>query len=87
MLQRSYLAILTLYRVPSNVRFIIDDLNQEWSFPADSFDFIHVRGLAGCVDDWSELLGQCYEYVPNSGKLDLWNVLTVTQPSQAGWST
>ncbi|KAJ5559218.1 S-adenosyl-L-methionine-dependent methyltransferase [Penicillium sp. DV-2018c] len=57
--------------VPPNVRFIIDDLNQDWSFPAESFDFIHVRGLAGCVDDWPEFLDQCYDHLKPGGRLEI----------------
>lgn len=44
------------------MRFIIDDINQEWTFPSQSFDFIHVRGLAGCVEHWPSFLRQCYKY-------------------------
>lgn len=51
-------------RVPPNLRFIIDDVNQEWSFPSESFDFIHVRGLAGSVEHWPSFLQRCYEYGP-----------------------
>lgn len=49
-------------RVPPNVSFVIDDANSEWSFPVESFDFIHVRGLSGCIDHWPAFLRQCYRY-------------------------
>lgn len=50
-----------LTRVPPNLRFIIDDVNQNWGFPENSFDFIHVRGLAGSVEHWPTFLRRCYE--------------------------
>lgn len=50
--------------VPPNVQFVIDDVNLEWSAPNDSFDFIHVRCLAGSLTKWPEFLKDCYEYVP-----------------------
>jgi SAM-dependent methyltransferase len=40
------------YLVPPNVKFEVDDCCDEWTFSANSFDFIHVRGLYGCVADW-----------------------------------
>jgi hypothetical protein len=40
------------YLVPPNVQFEVDDCCDEWTFSANSFDFIHVRGLYGCVADW-----------------------------------
>lgn len=43
--------VLKPARVLPNVRFINDDINQEWFFPPCSLDFIHVRSLAGCIDD------------------------------------
>lgn len=54
-------------RVPPNVRFQIDDATQEWAFPPNSFDFIHIRCLAGSIRDWPELLRQSYTYALLSG--------------------
>lgn len=50
-------------RIPPNVQFVIDDVNLEWNYPKDSFDFIHVRCLAGSLTTWPQFLKQCYEYV------------------------
>ncbi|KAK1754143.1 S-adenosyl-L-methionine-dependent methyltransferase [Echria macrotheca] len=38
--------------VPPNCRFELDDANLESTFADEKFDFIHVRGLAGCIEDW-----------------------------------
>lgn len=44
--------------VPPNLTFEIDDCCDEWMYNPESFDFIHVRGLYGCVADWDEFYGQ-----------------------------
>ncbi|KAK3502285.1 S-adenosyl-L-methionine-dependent methyltransferase [Neurospora crassa] len=38
--------------VPANVRFELDDCNQEWTWPPNTFDFIHARMLLGVIEDW-----------------------------------
>lgn len=35
--------------VPPNVEFVVDDFEREWMYPADNFDFIHSRTIAGYV--------------------------------------
>lgn len=49
--------------VPPNVRFEVDDLEDEWVF-ANSFDYIHSRYMAGSIKDWPNLMRQCYKFVP-----------------------
>ncbi|KAI2470355.1 S-adenosyl-L-methionine-dependent methyltransferase [Annulohypoxylon bovei var. microspora] len=46
--------------VPPNVRFEIDDCTKEWTWPADHFDFIHMRYLFGAIADWSRLFQQAF---------------------------
>ena len=41
--------------VPPNCKFEVDDINQEWTFPDNSFDFVHIRAMTGCIPDWVEL--------------------------------
>ena len=57
--------------VPPNVRFEIDDCREEWTFPKDHFDFIHIRTLAGAISDWPALLKQCYTHLKPGGKLEI----------------
>lgn len=40
--------------VPPNVRFEVDDINKEWTFPRDHFDYVHVRSMLGVVPDWTK---------------------------------
>ncbi|KAL2868724.1 class I SAM-dependent methyltransferase [Aspergillus lucknowensis] len=38
--------------VPPNVRFEIDDATDNWVYPENHFDLVHVRSLYGAVADW-----------------------------------
>lgn len=49
--------------VPPNCKFEIDDCAAEWTFQEASFDFIHVRGLFGCIRDWPAFYREVYKYV------------------------
>jgi len=46
--------------VPPNVRFEIEDFNDEWTFRANYFDYIHLKCLFGSVGDWPKLYQQVY---------------------------
>ncbi|KAI1970852.1 hypothetical protein LOZ51_006310 [Ophidiomyces ophidiicola] len=45
---------------PPNVQFLVDDAVQEWTLPEASFDFVHVRTLAGSITDWPAFIERCY---------------------------
>jgi hypothetical protein len=47
--------------VPPNVQFEVHDCCDEWIYSADSFNFIHVRGLYGCIADWPAFLQRSAE--------------------------
>ena len=49
--------------VPPNIRFEIEDYNDDWTFEPNEFDFIHMRNLYGSVGDWQRLYKQVYELV------------------------
>ncbi|KAB8236661.1 class I SAM-dependent methyltransferase [Aspergillus alliaceus] len=57
--------------VAPNLRFFIDDVSQEWTFPSNSFDFIHVRCLSGSLTDWPTFLKHCYRHLKPGGKIEL----------------
>lgn len=48
---------------PPNVNFEINDCCDEWIFRRESFDFIHIRSLYGCVADWPEFFRQAMRLV------------------------
>ena len=47
-------------RVPPNVRFEIDDVEEPWTYH-QKFDYIHCRFMGNGIKDWPKLLGQCLE--------------------------
>jgi len=52
---------------PANVEFQIDDANLEWTFPENSFDFIHIRYLHGAISDWDAFYKQVYKTLKPGG--------------------
>lgn len=46
--------------MPPNVRFEIDDLEEDWTF-AHKFDYIHSRMMTSSFTDWKGYLQKCYE--------------------------
>lgn len=47
--------------MPPNVRFEIDDLDEEWTY-SQPFDYIHTRGMNSCIADWRVFLTKVFEY-------------------------
>jgi SAM-dependent methyltransferase len=56
--------------VPPNVKFIVDDVEQEWA-ESQPFDYIHCRYMAGSIRNWPRLIQQCYENLKPGGWLEL----------------
>ncbi|QMW31119.1 hypothetical protein G4B84_006500 [Aspergillus flavus NRRL3357] len=48
---------------PPNVQFEVDDCCDPWLYKNDTFDFVHVRGLYGCVSDWDEFYTKAYKHI------------------------
>lgn len=46
--------------VPPNLQFEIDDVEADWLWPENSFDFIYARELIMAVRDWPRLMRQAY---------------------------
>lgn len=53
--------------VPPNCEFAMDDAQLEWTWPADHFDYIHIRDLYGSIDDWSALYKKAFHHVKPGG--------------------
>ena len=47
--------------MPPNLEFIVDDVEDEWGYEHQPFDFIHARFLAGAIRDWPRLMKQAFE--------------------------
>ena len=54
-------------RIPPNTTFVIDDMEDEWTFNDNYFDYIHMRSLSGSFADWDGVLAQAYKWVPRIG--------------------
>lgn len=54
---------------PPNVKFEVDDCCDEWLY-RKPFDFIHIRGLYGCVSDWDELYSQALKHLRPGGYIE-----------------
>lgn len=52
---------------PPNVKFIVDDCLLDWMWPEDHFDFIHVRGLYGSVQSWTDLDRKILQHLKPGG--------------------
>jgi len=47
--------------VPPNCRFEIDDANNiPWTFEDNTFDFIHIRSMYGCISDWDAVYREAF---------------------------
>ncbi|OMP86261.1 Phosphoethanolamine N-methyltransferase 2, partial [Diplodia seriata] len=55
---------------PPNVRFEIDDCCSEWTYPENSFDLIHVRGLTGSVGNWPKFYQECFKHLRPNGYIE-----------------
>jgi hypothetical protein len=49
-------------RVPPNLKFEVDDYEDEWTHPKDHFDFVHARFYGQSINDYPKLLEQCYRW-------------------------
>ncbi|KAM0421281.1 hypothetical protein ACHAPT_011003 [Fusarium lateritium] len=56
--------------VPPNVRFEIDDFDEEWTY-SQPFDYIHSRMNNSSVTDWEEYIRQSFENLKPGGYLEL----------------
>ncbi|KAF1846156.1 S-adenosyl-L-methionine-dependent methyltransferase [Cucurbitaria berberidis CBS 394.84] len=52
---------------PPNLTYEIDDANLPWTYPPNHFDFVHIRGLTGCIRSWSNTYAQVYEHLQPGG--------------------
>ncbi|CAG7565211.1 unnamed protein product [Fusarium equiseti] len=56
--------------VPPNVRFIVDDIDEEWNY-ADSFDYIHSRMMALSIKDWEEYIRKIFKALSPGGYIEI----------------
>lgn len=56
--------------IPPNLRFIIDDAEDEWVYPGMEFDYIHLRIMAGCFTDTKKVLRQAWNHLAPGGFIE-----------------
>ncbi|KAK1451935.1 TAM domain methyltransferase [Colletotrichum melonis] len=56
--------------VPTNVRFEVDDIEEDWTY-SEPFEYIHSRFLTASIEDWERFIRQCYENLIPGGWLEL----------------
>ncbi|KAL1854083.1 hypothetical protein VTK73DRAFT_8805 [Phialemonium thermophilum] len=56
--------------IPPNLQFQIDDCTQEWTFPENTFDYVHIRWLFGSIVDWTALFKQAYRSLKPGGYIE-----------------
>ena len=61
--------------LPPNVIFEIDDVTKRWLFSPESFDFIHIRTMAGCIADWPKLLQEAYNALKPGGRIEVADIV------------
>ncbi|KAH6988011.1 S-adenosyl-L-methionine-dependent methyltransferase [Ilyonectria sp. MPI-CAGE-AT-0026] len=53
--------------VPMNVRFEVDDVNLDWTYPKDHFDFVHIRMLTGSITSWPDFHRKVLKHLSPGG--------------------
>jgi len=56
--------------VPPNCQFELDDATLAWTFPDNTFDFIHMRFLLGSIEDWVTLFKEAYRCLKPGGWIE-----------------
>ncbi|KAK3332564.1 S-adenosyl-L-methionine-dependent methyltransferase [Cercophora scortea] len=56
---------------PPNLAFEIDDIEKDWLWGEDQFDFIHGRELIMAIRDWPRLVRQAYTCLKPGGYIQL----------------
>ncbi|KAK0381905.1 methyltransferase domain-containing protein [Colletotrichum limetticola] len=57
-------------RVPPNVTFEVDDIEEPWTFSLP-FDYIHSRMMTSSISDWRRLLRNAFDNLTPGGYLEL----------------
>lgn len=58
--------------VPPNVSFLIEDVEDKWTWGTPgTYDYIHIRNLAGAITDWPELFTKCFDYLAPGGWIEI----------------
>ncbi|OBT59887.1 hypothetical protein VE03_10413, partial [Pseudogymnoascus sp. 23342-1-I1] len=56
--------------VPPNLKFVVDDIEDEWVF-GEKFDLVHLRMMAGSFLDWPQFFTRAYNQLHPGGYIEL----------------
>lgn len=56
------MVVIDIPSVPTNCRFEIDDVEEEWTW-SQKFDYIHARMMTASFCDYPKFFKQAFEYV------------------------
>ncbi|KAJ4202469.1 hypothetical protein NW767_005838 [Fusarium falciforme] len=56
--------------IPPNLKFEIEDCTQDWTFAPNTFDYVHIRYLIGCIPDWNQLFKEAFKAIKPGGYLE-----------------
>ncbi len=56
--------------VPTNVDFIVDDAEEEWTVPENHYDFVHSRILMGCFHDFKTIVQKGFRHTKPGGWME-----------------
>jgi len=48
----------------------MEDATQAWTFPDNSFDYVHIRYLFGSIVDWERLMREAYRVLKPGGYVE-----------------
>jgi hypothetical protein len=66
--------------------FEVDDAADEWIYPLEYFDYVHIRNLYGSIDDWPTLYSRVYKWVPPQSEQEyLVDRFRLGQSYETGW--
>lgn len=67
--------------VPTNVKFVVDDFEEDWQYELESFDYVHGCHLVGSVRDWPRLLRQAFKCTNPGGWVEFqdWDLAIYSQ--------
>jgi SAM-dependent methyltransferase len=67
--------------VPPNLKFLVDDIEEEWGYEHQPFDFIHACFLVGAIKDWPRLIRQAYNCAKPGGWVEFqdWDINLYSQ--------
>ncbi|KJX98709.1 hypothetical protein TI39_contig397g00004 [Zymoseptoria brevis] len=55
---------------PANVEWFTNDMEKDWPFPDEYFDFIHLSLVHGCVGNWDEMTAKMMRHLAPGGYLE-----------------